>query len=143
MVAVYSNIQTLPSCQVFRITHRETTVDGVVLEPAGYLSEPSSTAAPMFKPELYTHQIASGELLYAMVFKPHSFCLGKKYPTVVNVYGGPEVQLVSNTFKVNHSLMILFVLHKELGPQLRFYILGYETTTYAYARRTRLLCCCH
>ncbi|KAK6635646.1 hypothetical protein RUM44_000900 [Polyplax serrata] len=99
MVAVYSNIQTLPSCQVFRITHRETTVDGVVLEPAGYLSEPSSTAAPMFKPELYTHQIASGELLYAMVFKPHSFCLGKKYPTVVNVYGGPEVQLVSNTFK--------------------------------------------
>jgi dipeptidyl-peptidase 9 len=51
-------------------------------------------------PELYTHQISSGDLLYAMVFKPHCFQPGKKYPTVLNIYGGPEVQLVSNTFKV-------------------------------------------
>lgn len=105
MVAVYSNIQTLPSCQVFRITHTDYTVDGVVLESAGYLSEPASTTAPMFKPELYTHQISSGEILYAMVFKPHSFTLGKKYPTVVYIYGGPEVQLVSNTFKVFRFLL--------------------------------------
>lgn len=100
MVAVYSNIQTLPSCQVFKIRCTDYTVDGIVLEPAGYLSEPSSTVASVFTPELYTYQISSGELLYAMIFKPHSFSLGKKYPTVVNVYGGPEVQVVSNTFKV-------------------------------------------
>lgn len=101
MVAVYSNIQTLPSCQVYRVTHRDYTVEGIMLEPVGYLSEPSPAAVPMFTPELYTHQISSGEILYAMVFKPHSFSIGKKYPTVVNIYGGPEVQLVSNTFKVS------------------------------------------
>lgn len=106
MVAVYSNIQKLPSCQVYRITHKDYTVEGVVLEPAGYLLEPSS-AGPMYTPELYTHQISSGELLYAMVFKPHSFSIGKKYPTVVNVYGGPEVQLVSNTFKVCFGLELI------------------------------------
>jgi dipeptidyl aminopeptidase/acylaminoacyl peptidase len=53
-----------------------------------------------YYPELYTHQISSGDILYAMVFKPHCFQPGNKYPTVLNIYGGPEVQLVSNTFKV-------------------------------------------
>ncbi len=35
-----------------------------------------------------------------MIFKPNRMEPGKKYPVVLNVYGGPEVQLVSNTFKV-------------------------------------------
>lgn len=99
MVAVFSNIQKLPSCQVYRIINRDCTVEGVYLEPAGVLLE-APPAGSLYAPELYTHQISSGELLYAMVFKPHSFVLGRKYPTVVNIYGGPEVQLVSNTFKV-------------------------------------------
>lgn len=52
-------------------------------------------------PTLITHQISSGDILFAMVFKPHNFILGQKYPTILHVYGGPEVQLVTNTFKVN------------------------------------------
>ena len=34
-----------------------------------------------------------------MVFKPHDIQMGVKYPIILSVYGGPEVQLVSNTFK--------------------------------------------
>lgn len=34
-----------------------------------------------------------------MLFKPSGFDPEKQYPTVLNVYGGPEVQLVSNSFK--------------------------------------------
>lgn len=34
-----------------------------------------------------------------MIFRPHSYRHGQKYPTVLNIYGGPEVQLVTNTFK--------------------------------------------
>jgi hypothetical protein len=34
-----------------------------------------------------------------MVFKPHDLQMGVKYPVILSVYGGPEVQLVSNTFK--------------------------------------------
>lgn len=41
-VAVYSNIQKLPTCQVFRISHTDWTVEGVTLTPVGYLLEPSS-----------------------------------------------------------------------------------------------------
>lgn len=51
-------------------------------------------------PTLVTHQISSGDILFAMIFKPHNFVPGQKYPTILHVYGGPEVQLVTNTFKV-------------------------------------------
>nr|CAD7590220.1 unnamed protein product [Timema genevievae] len=98
-VAVYSNIQKLPACQVFRISHGDWTVEEVTLTPVAYLLEPSAPEGELFCPELYAHQISSGDLLYAMVFKPHNFQAGCKYPTVLNIYGGPEVQLVSNTFK--------------------------------------------
>lgn len=98
-VAVYSNIQKLPACQVFRITHSDWTVEGVNLTPVGYLLEPSVPETDLHCPELYTHQISSGDILFAMVFRPHGYQHGHKYPTVLNVYGGPEVQLVSNTFK--------------------------------------------
>lgn len=100
MLTVYSNIQKPSACQVFRITHTDWTVDGCNLTPIGYLLDPNPLENDCYCPELYTHEIASGNVLYAMVFKPHNFEPGKKYPTVLNIYGGPDVQLVSNTFKV-------------------------------------------
>lgn len=121
-VAVYSNIRKPPSCQVFRIEHTDMTVDGVYLQPIGFLIENSGEYFSIFKlqfffiifyflnieinssiqsPTLVTHQISSGDVLFAMVFKPHNFVPGQKYPTILHVYGGPEVQLVTNTFKVS------------------------------------------
>ncbi|KAJ8958297.1 hypothetical protein NQ318_017443 [Aromia moschata] len=99
IVTVYSNIQKPPACQVFRISHTDWTVEGVTLTPLGYLVESIPLVHGCYSPDLYTHEISSGHVLYAMIFKPHNFEIGKKYPTVLNVYGGPEVQLVSNTFK--------------------------------------------
>ncbi|XP_031832018.2 dipeptidyl peptidase 9 [Nomia melanderi] len=99
LVAVYSSIKTLPTCQVFKITQKDWTVDSICLTPVGYLLEPSSPESELFTPEIYTHKISSGDIIYSMIFKPHSFQQGVKYPTILNVYGGPEVQLVSNTFK--------------------------------------------
>ncbi|XP_018580319.1 dipeptidyl peptidase 9 [Anoplophora glabripennis] len=99
IVTVYSNIQKPPACQVFRLVHTDWTVEGITLTPLGYLVESIPLLNDCYSPDLYTHEISSGHVLYAMVFKPHNFEPGRKYPTVLNVYGGPEVQLVSNTFK--------------------------------------------
>ncbi|XP_078040146.1 dipeptidyl peptidase 9 [Augochlora pura] len=99
LVTVYSSIKTLPTCQVFRITQKDWTVDTICLTPVGYLLEPSSPESELFTPEIFTHKISSGDTIYSMIFKPHNYKPGVKYPTIVNVYGGPEVQLVSNTFK--------------------------------------------
>ncbi len=41
-----------------------------------------------------------------MVYKPHSMTPGLKYPVLLNVYGGPELQLVSNSFKVSQLLSL-------------------------------------
>jgi dipeptidyl-peptidase 9 len=34
-----------------------------------------------------------------LFYRPHNFKPGMVYPTILNVYGGPEVQTVSNSFK--------------------------------------------
>lgn len=81
-------------------------MEGVNLTPIGYLLESTPIEHEHYCPELFTHEISSGQVLYAMVFKPHNFKPDKKYPTVLNVYGGPEVQLVSNTFKVSYIVQI-------------------------------------
>lgn len=50
------------------------------------------------KPELFCCQLASGELIYGSIFKPEFMESGVRYPTVLEIYGGPEIQLVSNNF---------------------------------------------
>ncbi|XP_005178587.1 dipeptidyl peptidase 9 [Musca domestica] len=105
MLQIYCNIQRLPSCKVMRLvqTCQNGGVNGIQLSLMGYLHE-GGKPEPQYCPQIYSPQLPSGEIVYAMVFKPHNFQLGVKYPTVLNVYGGPEVQTVNNTFKGKHQL---------------------------------------
>lgn len=50
------------------------------------------------RPELFCCQLSNGELIYGSVFKPEFMESGVRYPTVLEIYGGPEVQLVANNF---------------------------------------------
>ncbi|XP_050068403.1 dipeptidyl peptidase 9 [Anopheles maculipalpis] len=104
----YCNISTLPSWELIRIKHATDSnsngcslpsVETLELISVGYLAEGGPSENTQYNPSIYSPQISTGDVLYAMVFKPHNFMLGVKYPTVLNVYGGPEVQTVSNTFK--------------------------------------------
>lgn len=101
MLLVYCNIQRLPSCKVMRLTQtcQNGGVNGIQISLVGFLHE-GGKPEPQYCPQIFRPQLPSGEIVYAMVFKPHNFQLGVKYPTVLNVYGGPEVQTVNNTFKV-------------------------------------------
>ncbi|XP_030374794.1 dipeptidyl peptidase 9 isoform X2 [Scaptodrosophila lebanonensis] len=105
MLLVYCNIQRLPSCKVMRVTQtcQNGGVNGIQISLVGYLHE-GGKPEPQYCPQIFRPQLPSGEIVYAMVFKPHNFQLGVKYPTVLNVYGGPEVQTVNNTFKGKHQL---------------------------------------
>ncbi|XP_058055643.1 dipeptidyl peptidase 9 [Anopheles bellator] len=112
----YCNIYTLPSWELIRIRHGEgdgvetggrastappqmPPVDALELISVGYLTEGRPSENTQYNPSIHSPRISTGDVLYAMVFKPHNFALGVKYPTVLNVYGGPEVQTVNNTFK--------------------------------------------
>ncbi|XP_034486171.1 dipeptidyl peptidase 9 isoform X2 [Drosophila innubila] len=105
MLLVYCNIQRLPSCKVMRVmqTCQNGGVNGIQISLAGFLHE-GGKPEPQYCPQIFRPQLPSGDIVYAMVFKPHNFQLGVKYPTVLNVYGGPEVQTVNNTFKGKHQL---------------------------------------
>lgn len=74
-------------------------MESILLAPIGYLLEPVVSETEHLAPSIYAHEISSGDTIYSMVFKPHNFRPGIKYPTILQIYGGPEVQLVSNTFK--------------------------------------------
>lgn len=108
MLLVYCNIQRLPSCKVMRLTQtcQNGGVNGIQISLVGFLHE-GGKPEPQYCPQIFRPQLPSGEIVYAMVFKPHNFQLGVKYPTVLNVYGGPEVQTVNNTFKVRIYFLIL------------------------------------
>jgi len=99
MTTVFSSVNTLPGCQVFAITHSDNTVDGVSLNSNGWILQPTNPDKEFPPPELFSHCLASGHKLYGMIYKPHNHVPGVRYPVVLNVYGGPELQLVSNSFK--------------------------------------------
>lgn len=50
-------------------------------------------------PELFSFYSDSTPTTYGMYYRPHNLEIGRKYPTVLFVYGGPQVQLVTNAFK--------------------------------------------
>lgn len=39
--------------------------------------------------------------LYGMIYLPHNYQVGVKYPTVLYVYGGPRAQIVTNAYKAS------------------------------------------
>lgn len=98
----FCNIHSLPTCELMKVdqTCALGGVNGIHLSSLGYLLKGGAPENVQYCPTIYTEQLKDGsETIYAMVFKPHNFRLGEKYPTVLNVYGGPEVQVVNNTFK--------------------------------------------
>ena len=42
-------------------------------------------------PEVFSFESSTGFTLYGMMYKPHNLQPGKKYPTVLFIYGGPQV----------------------------------------------------
>jgi dipeptidyl-peptidase-4 len=58
-------------------------------------------------PEFGTLTAADGQLLHYQVFKPRHFDPAKRYPAVVDVYGGPDVQRVVNRWTGSSFTQIL------------------------------------
>lgn len=98
LATVFSSVNSLPGCQVFAINQTDNTVEGINLQSLGWLLRPASPDKDFPPPELFSHILETGEKLYGLLYKP-KLVAGMKYPVMLNVYGGPELQLVSNNFK--------------------------------------------
>ncbi len=87
----FSSVSTPPS-----VTLRETNTERTMtIAPSSYagLSEYEFTT-----PELFTIPARDGFPLPASLLKPKELEPGKKYPVIVNVYGGPSAPMVANSF---------------------------------------------
>ncbi|XP_071098891.1 dipeptidyl peptidase 9-like [Haliotis cracherodii] len=97
-VSVYSSVQHTPRCKVYRISHGDHPSQHTQAEPCGTVI--SSTSCPEYRaPELFSYPSKSGYTMHGMYYHPHNYDPGARYPTVLFVYGGPQVQLVTNAFK--------------------------------------------
>ncbi|CAH1788869.1 unnamed protein product [Owenia fusiformis] len=94
--SVFSSIAEGPRCHILKIEVRD----------ANHIASPVSSLLDLpedsngYKPgELFSCPSKSGDTFYGMVYKPHNYIPGEKYPTVLYVYGGPHTQLVTNSYK--------------------------------------------
>ena len=51
-----------------------------------------------------------GVRIYGMVYKPVNYREGEKYPTLLRIYGGPNVQVVTNDYKHPKFLRVFLAL---------------------------------
>uniref|UniRef100_A0A8C1UEZ5 dipeptidyl-peptidase IV n=1 Tax=Cyprinus carpio TaxID=7962 RepID=A0A8C1UEZ5_CYPCA len=92
-ISHYSNVSTPPCVHVYKLMGSDS--DPLHKEPEFWASCP----ADYVPPEIFSFPASSGFQLYGMLYKPHNLKPGKKHPTILFVYGGPQVQLVNNSYK--------------------------------------------
>uniref|UniRef100_A0A8C7U8R3 dipeptidyl-peptidase IV n=1 Tax=Oncorhynchus mykiss TaxID=8022 RepID=A0A8C7U8R3_ONCMY len=86
-VSHYSNVSTPPCLHVYKLTGPEG--DPLHMVPEFWASCPGDYKSP----EIFDFPGKSGFQLYGMVYKPHNLQPGRKHPTVLFVYGGPQVAI--------------------------------------------------
>jgi dipeptidyl-peptidase-4 len=58
---------------------------------------------------LFTLKAESGDDLYCRMIKPIDFDSTKKYPAIVYLYGGPNVQLINNTWNAGGDMWLQYM----------------------------------
>merc|ERR1719354_490036 len=97
-VIVSSSVASFPHVTMFKILQNPTTdSSNMLLHPIGYIDAPRSLPDSYVPPELFSYTNWEGTEVHGMLFKPKNCVPGVKYPTMLYVYGGPGVQLVSNS----------------------------------------------
>ncbi|XP_061884105.1 dipeptidyl peptidase 9-like [Entelurus aequoreus] len=98
-VSHYSSLTNTPCVHVYKLNSRDHNPLSKEPEFLASLMEPSGYPPHYTHPEIFSFLGTSGFQIYGLLYKPHNLLPGKKYPTVVSVYGGPQVQLVNNSCK--------------------------------------------
>jgi dipeptidyl-peptidase 4 len=91
--------------------------DGTYLSTISKSQDPLADYA-LGKTEFVTVTASGGTKLDARLVKPPDFDPSKKYPVIVDVYGGPSIQMVRNRWAVTSPLDQMFSEHGFLVWQL-------------------------
>uniref|UniRef100_A0A2K6EVZ8 dipeptidyl-peptidase IV n=1 Tax=Propithecus coquereli TaxID=379532 RepID=A0A2K6EVZ8_PROCO len=98
-ISKYSN-QKNPHCvSLYKLSSPEDDPTSKTKEFWATILDSAGPLPDYTPPEIFSFESTTGFTLYGMLYKPHDLQPGKKYPTVLFIYGGPQVQLVNNRFK--------------------------------------------
>ncbi|XP_022085596.1 dipeptidyl peptidase 9-like [Acanthaster planci] len=100
MACVLSSLTTPPFSSIFRLSMMGSQPLGMEAKPVCSLLPASAAPATCIPPELFSYtSAATGEAMYGLLYRPHSTDPSRPHPTVLFVYGGPQIQLVTNSYK--------------------------------------------
>ena len=107
LVTVFNNIENEPACEISRLDFpvrngSKCSVDEIRFQSQGWVLKQRKCEMSLRFPKLNQHKISSGDILHSIMYLPPNFDEKLKYPVVLHIYGGPDYQLVTNTFKVNN-----------------------------------------
>lgn len=97
---VFSDIKTMPALRLHASDGKQISV---LAAP-----RPELLPASVHFPELLTVPAADGFPMPAEILKPANFDPGRKYPVILNIYGGPSAPSVSNAWQ--RSLLYFNIL---------------------------------
>ena len=115
-VDICSNVSTPQKSIVYQIINQKLGLDKLNASGIAQIScnsdelrlndtplpiEISSLNSGATSPQIFSFETSDNCRLYGMIYYPNNYVVGQKYPTVLYVYGGPHVQLVSNSYKSN------------------------------------------
>ena len=101
----YSNVMTPPQQDLYRVDGKAVAV--INENKIGELAEYA-----LSRPEFLTVAADDGTKLYGMMIKPAHFDASRKYPVLIDVYGGPQVQNVRNDWSGNNFLWLEMMAEK-------------------------------
>ncbi|POI35613.1 hypothetical protein CIB84_000635, partial [Bambusicola thoracicus] len=92
-ISHYSSVSTPPCVHVYKLSGSDD--DPLHKQPKFWASMMEAASCPpdYVPPEIFHFRTQSDVELYGMVYKPHDVQPGKKHPTVLFVYGGPQGQV--------------------------------------------------
>ena len=86
LVITSTSLMSMPQSRVFR--HVPTEDRLVTFKQMGLL--PSVATEPSFAPNIAIEKLGDKNGFYTAIVRPHGFDPAKKYPVIVDVYGGPH-----------------------------------------------------
>lgn len=99
-VDTYSNVDAPPQVRLYR---SDGAFVSALDQPENHLSEYA-----LAKTEFVEVKADDGSTLYGRLVKPADFDPAKKYPVIVDVYGGPHVQVIQNRWGETSLMHHLF-----------------------------------
>ncbi|KAI0215431.1 Dipeptidyl peptidase 9 [Lamellibrachia satsuma] len=106
-VSVYSNMTEAPACHVYSIdAGASQDPPSVDTQMMATLLQSTPISEDYHAPELFSYVGRAGDTIHGMLYKPHELKPGCRYPTVLFVYGGPQVQCVNNSNKGTRFLRL-------------------------------------